>query len=146
MGGRGIQVTGLKELVRELKKIDGQLPKEVRRANFAVAKLVANEAQQRAGAGTPIQRKAASAIRASAGAGKASVSVRPSARIPFANGAFFGAKRWRQFEPWVGTGWAVGRPGEGPYAINPAIASLKDRIVDVYAEAIADVTTQAFPE
>jgi len=145
LGGRAIEVRGLKDLARDLKQIDAELPKQLRKAALTVAKLVQAEAQSQAQAATPTQRKAAAAIRASASAAKASIAVRPTSAIPFAFGAFFGAKRFKQFEPWVGSAWKAGADGEGPYAINPAISVLEGAIRTVYTEALDEVTRQAFP-
>lgn len=145
VGGRAVEVGGLKDLARALKQIDAELPKQLRKAGLAVAKLVADEAQQRARSGTPTQRKAAAAIKAQAGAAKAAIAVKPTTAIPFALGAFFGAKAWPQFEPWVGASWTAGGPG-GPAAINPAIAALDDQILAVYAETVDEITRQAFPD
>ena len=146
VGGRAVDVQGLKEFSRDLKRINAELPKQLRKAGLGVAKLVAAEARTRARSGTRIQRKAATAIKAQAGAARASVAVKPTAKVPFALGAFFGAKRYPQFEPWVGSTWKAGVAGEGPYAINPAIVALEDQIVAVYAEAVDEITKQAFPD
>lgn len=145
LGGKAVEVRGLRELSRDLKRIDKELPKEMRQASMGVARLVADEARANAGAGTKIQRKAASAIKARAGAARAAIAVTPTPSVPFALGAFYGAVKFKQFEPWVGTSWRAGRPDEGPYAINPAIASLEGEIVRVYGEAVNDLTQRAFP-
>lgn len=146
LGGRALEVHGLKDLSRTLKELDAELPKQLRKAGLAVAKLVAAEARSQAGTGTRTQRKAAAAIKARAGAASASVAVQATAQVPFALGAFFGAKRYAQFSPWIGNKWESGVAGEGPYAINPAIVALEDQILAVYGEAVDEVTKQAFPD
>ena len=145
LGGRSIEIHGLKELNRELKRVDAGFPKAMRKAGLAAAAVVTATAQARAAAGTPTQRKAARAIKARAGAGRAAVAVVPSRAIPFAFGAFFGAKQYPQFDRWVGNTWDAGSRTSGPYAINPAIADTKDEVIDLYATAILEITDKAFP-
>ena len=140
-----VRVTGLKELNRELKRVDADFPKAMRKASMEAATLVVVAAQARAAAGRPVQRKAARAIKARAGAARAAVAVTPTAAIPFARGAFFGAKRFPQFPPWVGNTWQPGSPTSGPYAINPAIDDKRDEIIDLHAKAIFEITAKAFP-
>jgi len=144
LGGKAIQVTGLRELARDLKKIDADLPKAMRKAGLVGAKIVADEAQRRAMAGTPVQRKAARAIKPRAGAARAAVAVTKGGVYPFAFGAFFGSDKYRQFDPWVGRSWQAGGPG-GPYALNPAVAAKRDEVVKVYAESVGDLLKQTFP-
>lgn len=154
----GVQIVGLPELRRELRKLDDPKgwTKELSLANRTIAKKAAAWAQSEAsGMGGP-QAHFARAIR-----GYGTVT---GARIGINNGnanaAFWGAKKrtgWyargrysgssgQQHERWIGNGWDVARRGQGPYAINASLADNLNRIVDLYGDAIDDITRRAFPD
>ena len=63
--------------------------------------------------------------------------------------AFWGAKKrtgWyadpryrkskRQHPIWVGNSWQAGAKGQGPYALNDAIADNRDRIFELFSDAV----------
>lgn len=134
-----IEVIGLKEFSKELRKLEGDWPKELRKAAKSAASLVANEAQRRA-------RTVGGAI------GKAAPSIRPGGtqrgayvklggdRYPFALGGEFGAIRFKQFKPWRGSG------GDAGYALYPAIRAKTDEVVEEFGDALDDISRQAFPD
>lgn len=75
-------------------------------------------------------------------------SIRLTGRPPFADGAMFGAKQYKQFPPWVGNTWEIGGGG-GPVPLNPAIRETKDDIAQGYVdgfEYMASVLIRAFPD
>lgn len=47
--------------------------------------------------------------------------------------------------PWVGSNWQVGEKGEGPRAINEAIADSQNRIDDLYLRGNEAAWRRAFP-
>lgn len=157
--GAGVQVVGLKELVRELKGTGSKIPKELAKAHRTIAREVVTEARKFAIATGPMQAKWATSIIPSATPTSASVSVRPKANAAFwgtkkktgwNDGWFKGEKRPRSGDvnnnpEWVGNSWEVGAEG-GPYAINPAIRHDLPQIEERLSEAIDAVFKQAFPE
>lgn len=51
-----------------------------------------------------------------------------------------------QFPKWVGNTWEAGVKGQGPYAINPAVADSRPFIERAYVNAMAQTARRAFPE
>lgn len=150
--GAAVEVVGMKEFRRELKKLDDPKAwsKELSRANKEIAKKSVGWARAVAmGMGGP-QAHFAGALRARGGLAGARIAVADGN----ANAAFWGAKQrtgWNagnetpNLPRWVGNSWSVGVSGQGPYAINDAIAANKARIIDAYADAIDDIARRAFP-
>lgn len=135
---QGVEVHGLDDFRRELRRLADDLPRELADANHQVATLVANEAQQRAGGVSRGARKAAESL--SAARTQAAAKVRMGgARYPFAAGFEFGSIRYPQFPPWRGSGETAG------YWLYPSIRANNDRIVDMYGELLDGITRRAFP-
>lgn len=156
MAQPAVEIKGLKEFRRDLKAADAEYPKALRKANKVIADEMAKAAQARASSMGGVRAKAASSIRGYATPVQASVGF-PSGGI--AGAAFWGMKRhtgWyakRQYRGsppqhprWVGNSWEPGVAGQGPYAINDAIAAGIPRIIEAFGGAIDDVTKQAFPD
>lgn len=153
-------IDGLAAFRRELAAIDGNWISALSLANQKISSKGAAWSRARARAMGGIQAKAASAIGQRHSAERASVAVLPSALDRMANVAFFGAKRhfgWYarsryndsltpQAPAWVGASWDVAVAGQGPYAINPALAAHLDDIVEEYGEMIDRIAHDAFPE
>lgn len=150
-----VEVKGLKEFRRALKQISDDLPKEMRKLQKQIADDVAGKAQGYAAGMGGVQAKAAGAIKSYATQTQASVGV----TSPIADVAFWGAKRhtgWYahihspggrpQHPVWVGTSWEAGVHGQGPYAINDALADEADTIEDRYMRMIEDLASKAFPD
>jgi hypothetical protein len=131
---RAVRVEGLAELRKELKRLD--LSKDLGQANRKVAQLVVDAAQGRAS--TRLERAAARSLSASSSTVGARVGL-GGPRTPFAAGAEFGSKRFRQFQAWRGNGQQAG------YFLYPAIRENTPRIVEVYGDEIDRVTRKAFP-
>ena len=95
---------------------------------------------------SPLLRKSADAIRATAEQRASKLAFTSNAKkLRFATGAFLGAKAYPQFEKWVGSSWAVGKRGEGPYAINEAVADKEDEIVEAIADGMDRLARRAYP-
>lgn len=152
-----IVVRGLNEFRKELRDLeDGkELGKALARAQRDIAKDAAKWAQVEARRMGGAQRHFAARV-----AGRATQS---GARIEIskkeANAAFWGARkrtgwfgshRYRgypsQHLPWVEASWEVAVEGEGPYAINRALARHLPEILAMYEKAMDDVFAQAFPD
>ncbi len=156
MAVQAVSVAGLKELRRDLKALGPQWPKELSKLHKAIAKTVQVQAQSNARGMGRQQRKEAGAIKASGTQSGAALSVTQSSRYPFANPAFWGKiKRtgWyaggtgrAQSLPWVGSAWEVGAKGEGPYALNDAVAEKLPEIMQSYERMLDDLLHRAFSE
>lgn len=155
MAKAAVEIPGLKDWVRELRAIDDKLPKAVRAAGKGIAAEVAKAAQSKASAMGGIWAKAAGDIRPYATQTSTSVGF-PSGGI--AGAAFWGtlkrtgwfaAGKYRSYPAqnpkWVGNSWEPGVAGQGPYAINDALAQELPRILDLYGNAVEEATGQAFP-
>lgn len=154
LGGGRVVIVGLDDLRRELRRLED--PKGWTKKLSGLQRTIAREAagwarSEAAGMGGPFAHFA-NAIR-----GYGTVS---GARIGIGNGnanaTFWGAKKrtgWNagnggkaQHPSWVGASWDVGVHGQGPYAINQAIANHLPDIIDRYSEGIDDITRRAFPD
>jgi hypothetical protein len=156
-GQPALEIEGLKEFRKELKAVDAAWPKAMQQAHKAISQEVAEAARGRASGMGGVQAKAAGAIKGYATAVQASAGF-PSGGV--AGAAFWGTLRhtgWyaarrysassrRQHPIWVGNSWEPGVAGQGPYAINDAIASDIDGIVDKFDAAIDDLVARAFPD
>ena len=151
--GSEVRVVGLIDFRRELKALEGDTnwARELTKVHQKVARKGASAARAEASAMGGQQRHFASSI---GGRGLAT-----SARIEVsgeANAVFWGTKGkgtgWNtefgttQNPPWVGASWDTGVAGEGPYAINDAIAKNVEEIVDFYSEMLDDLARRAFPD
>lgn len=154
------EVKGLKEFRAALRELPGEWKRELADINKRVSDEAAQWARAEASNGTRMQRAAADAIVGAGTAARAAVSVAPGTADPFANAAFWGARRrtgWyagqqyrqsvgRQFPAWVGAGWAPAVEGQGPYAINPALARHQDDLINEWGDAFEHLASRAFPD
>lgn len=71
---------------------------------------------------------------------KAHTSVRATGKVPGPSAGnavrYRRAPKGRQHPPWVGNSWQAGVKGQGPYALNDAIADNRPRIFDLYSKAV----------
>lgn len=158
MAERSVEIEGLKEFQRALRKLDSDLATEPRKFNKELADDIASDARSRASAMGGVRGRAAGAITGYATAAQASVGfLAASSRYPMASVAFWGAKKhtgWYahinsnvpQHPRWVGNTWEPGVRSQGPYAINDAVAVEADRIVDRYWVWLEQLARQAFPD
>jgi hypothetical protein len=156
MAEKVIEVKGLKDFRRELKGVSSDLPKALRKAQKEIADDVADRARGVASGMGGVQAKAAGSIKGYATQTQASVGF-PSGGI--AGAAFWGTLRhtgWYaaaryvasspQHPKWVGDNWEPGVAGQGPYAINDALADFLPELDDRYLDMIEDLTSKAFPD
>jgi len=150
-------IRGIREFRRALKGVGPEWARELRVVHKRIADMVVPHAQARAQAMGGVQAEAAGAIKGKANQREARIGVGPTAAVPFANVAFWGAKkrtgwyaRYRykdspapQHPAWVGNSWDVGEPGGGPYAINPAIADDREEVLAEYLRMIDELAERA---
>jgi len=150
-GRFGLQVDGLVDLQRWLRRIDTALPKRLRVVHRQVAELVARTGRANAARLGAMERRAADAgLRARGEQRGAYVVLRASARAPWAMGAEFGANQntlrirrtgryvgYRQFVPWTGNGTDAGR------FFYPAVRSEGRKVVSEYLELLDELLATA---
>lgn len=144
-GRAAVQVRGLREFQAGLRAADPKLARAITKANKEIAEKVAARARAEAQQAGGVQAKASPAIKAAAEQRAAKIAIVKGSRFPFADGAFYGALAYPQFDPWVGNSWTPGDAAGGPYAINPAIAASLPEIEDFYLDAFEDAVARAFP-
>ncbi len=131
-----IQVEGLAELSRALKKVESNTPNALRETNKKVAEKVADQARSRASGLGGVAAHVAPSLRATAGATSAGVAG-GGAAFPMFGGAEFGALRYPQVAPWRGSGSDAG------YFLYPAIRDEAPHIEDEYREALDHLIEKA---
>ncbi|HKY57854.1 MAG TPA: hypothetical protein VJL80_07435 [Aeromicrobium sp.] len=131
-----IEVHGLRELNRALKKVEGGTPNALRDTNKKVAESVTSKARSRATGLGGVAAHVAPSLRANAGATSAAVAG-GGAAYPMFGGAEFGAIRFKQFQPWRGNGSDAG------YFLYPAIRDEAPNIESEYREALDDLIRKA---
>lgn len=130
--GQGVNVRGLTELNRALKKLGPEAQAELKEANVEVGELVASDAKVIAEGLGGVAAKVAPSIRAARTQAGAAISF-GGAAYPFAGGAEFGSFRYKQFKPWRGNGAGAG------YFVYPAIRQDSDEIAETYMERLDDL-------
>lgn len=157
---------GLKAAPREMRR-------ELRRANATTAKAAQKWTRAAAMSGTPAERRHASAITGVGTSTAALIRINTrSQKNKGANPVFWGSDRtsgWnrysytrpkpgqkvrlrrqssgarRQFRPAIGFAWRPATLGEGPYAINRALAIHLDDIGEIYMLGQLRALARAFP-
>lgn len=141
------EVKQLRQEIRRLKPDQPEFAARFAEANQQLGDIIASDAQGRAS--TAQQSAEASAIKASKSQRGIQLRITSGSGTPFAIAAFFGMDRhtgWyareryadsagKQFLPWVGSDWEPGGGG-GPYAINPAIASHLDEVMEQWGQVV----------
>lgn len=143
----GIQVEGLKELRRDLKKIDKALPKRLTRANKAFANQLvpsvrAEYQRQHTGHGKRPGRGAKS-IRATATQSRARILIGRES-VPYMGGQEFGSDHYPQFRPWSGKG-PGGKGSKGKF-LYPTVRAELPGLVDTYQDILDAEMRGAFPK
>ena len=135
------------KMARLAKDVYGE---DIASINQVIADLLAEKSRRQATSMGGVYAKGAPAIVGAANFKSARIRVKATKAYRFAPAAFWGTKRrsgWyaaRRFEasrgeqhpPWVGASWEVGVKGEGPYAINDAIADNLDEMLDLWSERL----------
>lgn len=139
LGGDAVRVTGMRELRAALRRLgDRELLRELGKINGRAAQMVRDRA--RAKASTAQEAGAASRLRASRGAAKATITLggkpydfgaefgaRPNAERRRKSGSYLGLN---QFRPWRGNGQGAG------YFLFPALRESREQIIEQYVAEI----------
>jgi len=130
-----VQVVGLRELQKELKQVDAELPKKLRVGQLDIARDVVEKADARARGMGGVFRHAVAmqgSLKAK-GEQRYAKAVLDANKAPMILGAEFGAKRYRQFPRFRGnqhpSTWAPEGVG---YVLYPTIRDNEAGIVDAY--------------
>lgn len=150
---QAVHVRGLRDFQAELRSTHARLPRAMTVANREIAETVAGNVQGKARQRGGVTRKAAPAVQGRGEQRGAKLVIAKGREYKFADGAFFGAIQYPQFDEWVGNQhfmpWPVGvndeGPGRGPYAINPGIYDSIGEIEQFYLNAFEDSVKRAFP-
>lgn len=170
-----VEIVGLREFSRELRKVGPEWPKHLTRVHRTITTPLAARARANAQGLGGVHAKAAKTIRGKASPTAAAVGPTVLGKHPYANVAFWGRRnrsgwyanigkgpgligkaaralrgqaastRRPQGPAWVGNSWQAGERGQGPYAINDAVADLAPNYEQQLANAYADLTRRAFP-
>lgn len=150
MASGEVRIENLKDLRKELKKLEDAKPwlRHLTATNRDLARDVAGWSRAAAVAMGGQQAHFADALFGRATQTQARVEIagpRSSRGKVRANPAFWG--RLAHNPPnWIGASWDVGVSGEGPYAINEAIARRSVEIEARFRRLIDEVTGDAFPD
>ena len=133
-----VRIIGLSELRRELKAADAGFPKELQKANKKAAEIIAEGTRAAFSSMGGSAPKVAPTVKPLAQQTRAQVKVGGGSGVggDVAMGNLWGSTRFKQFPPHI----------NGGYALYPTLAARRDEIIDVYADALDDITRRAFPD
>ena len=144
------EIVGLRAFRKELKTLEDprKWTKALGQLNRDIGKEAADDSRREATGMGHEQGHFADAIRGYGSAASARIAIARAAKgqpLYGANGAFFGSKQFAQFNDWVGVGWDVAVRGQGPIAINDAIADNADKYAAKYGDGFMELAAGAFP-
>lgn len=135
-----VEVDGLKQLLRDARKVENGLPKQMRLRLLPVSQLVLAQAKRRGQALGGVQRHAVRrGLRGGATQNTAWIKLAANAE-PTILGAEFGGGRRRttqQFPPWRGSGGGAG------YFVYPTIRGMSDDVSKQVEDAVVDLLRRA---
>lgn len=147
-----IEVKGLKDFQRELRRIDKELPKELRQVSLTAANLVAEGTRSSFASRAGVTSAVAASVKALAQQRGAFVRIGGSGKAEAALGAEFGGGKYgagrpspfgghtTQFASWRGSGSDAG------YSLYPTLRSKTDELIDLYGDALEALAARAFPK
>lgn len=137
----GVQVEGLRELVRDLRAADASFPREVRAASKEAADIVAEGTREKFRSMGGSAPKVVPTVKALGEQRRAAVRIGGGNSIggQVAMGNEFGSIRFRQFPPWRGSHGMAG------YALWPTIRETRDEVAESFGRAVDRITRKAFP-
>jgi len=151
-----IEVEGLDEFARAMRRVDPRIGKALQKAHKEIAKKVSGKVEGAVGGlGSPQSGAAARGVRPRAGQKEATIALLGSNK--FIRAAVMGTQtHWvfgrpvsaasmmrRVWQPWVGNSWTA---EEGLYGVSPAITAAIPSVVETYSDAIDQALSEAFPD
>ena len=124
---------------KAFKKAGHDIGTDLKKTNFEVAKFVRGEARGRARGLGGVAAKAAPSLRASRTGGYVQIQL-GSARHPYALGAEFGAKKYKQFKPWTGPMTDAYDCG---YFLGPSVKDNKKDIIVRWEKGVTEALNRA---
>ncbi len=137
---------GLAAFGKQLRRADKVLAADFAELNEEHANRIASAARANAGSDGGVEAKAAAAIKAVKSASELAITITSTTAHPYALGAFYGAKRYKQFADWVGNQWEPGASDDGPYAVAPAITAEAPKMLEAYGAATVDFFNERFAD
>lgn len=135
-----VEVDGLKQLLRDARKVENDLPKVMRQSLLPISQSVLSQARQRGQSLGGVQRHAVRrGLRGGATQNSAWIKLAASSE-PTILGAEFGGGRRRttqQFPPWRGSGGGAG------YFVFPTIRRMSGDVTDRLEDAVVDLLRRA---
>ena len=128
-----IQIDGLAELNKALRKLEPGFRKELKGLNLRVAKLVTEEARAVAYSLGSTAAHVAPTLKAKGLQQSAGVELGD----PAAAGAEFGSKQYKQFKPWKGNTSTAG------YFLYPTIRNDAPKIEAIYNDGVNTIIKKA---
>lgn len=151
-----VELAGLKDFQRELRRIDKELPKELRKVHLAAATLVAEGTRASFASRKGVPSAVAASVKAMAQQRSAAVRIGGTGKAEAALGHEFGGGKYggrsrgggltaagghtTQFPPWRGNGADAG------YSLYPTLRAKTDDLVELYGDALDDIARSAFPD
>jgi hypothetical protein len=129
------RIVGLREAVRDLRRVDKELPKRLNAFMEPIASRGAAAAQQRGRSLGGVHAHVAGGITSGASGGRPFVSLNPNQQPAIFGAEFGGGRRptTQQFPPWRGTGMRSG------YMLMPVMYERHDEIRDEIEAAVYDL-------
>lgn len=146
MNNTSIKIEGLKDFQRDLRAIDKDLPKELRKANLQAAEVIAEGAKASFASRGGVAPKVAPSVKALAQQRNASVKIGGKA-YPFAGGAEFGGGKYGKGNPTARGGHTTQFEAfrQSGYSLWPTLKDKSDEVVEAYGKALDRLTKKAFP-
>jgi hypothetical protein len=129
-----IEIEGLKDFARELRRLDKAWGKELRTASKDAADIAADATRSSFASRGGVAPKVAASVKVLAQQRGASIRIGGD-RYPYAMGSNFGSKRYAQFPP-------VASPD---YSLYKSIRAKRPEVVDAFGDAIDRLVKRAFP-
>lgn len=135
-----VEVEGLKQLLRDARRVENDLPKQMRLHLLPISQSVLRQAKQRGQSLGGVQRHAVRrGLRGGATQNSAWIKLAASAEPTILGAEFGGGRRptTQQFPPWRGSGGGAG------YFLFPTIRGMSGEITDRFENALDDLLRSA---
>jgi len=141
-----VRVTGLRELARELGRVDPRLRKQLGQEYRRLSELLAHKAGIRIRTGAKGRGGSFGVRRYRPSASTTSGRVIIAGANPRGAGDEFGSRAFKQFRPWRGNQWTNWPDGSIGYGLLPVIREQEETIKQGFLDAVEASLTKAYPE